>query len=137
MSTIMILFSCYIATTCFAMVFGSPRRALPYSGFCGTLGYAVYLLATTWHVGPAASVFVAASVVGIAAELLARALKMPATVFITGGIVPLVPGANAYLAMFHFAQGDYHAALLSVSAVVYVACAISAGLAIGTILRRR
>lgn len=131
------LAACYLATTCFAVVFSSPKRSLPYSGLCGTLGYAVYLITLEMNFGLAAAVFVAASVIGIVAELLARALRMPATVFITAGIVPLVPGASAYLAMLHFSQGDYQAALLSASTVAYVACAISAGLAIGTILRRR
>ncbi|MDP3486511.1 MAG: threonine/serine exporter family protein [Bacillota bacterium] len=137
MKIIISLAACFVATTCFAVVFSSPKKALPYSGLCGTLGYAVYLLSLELKFGLAAAVFLAASVIGIAAELLARKLRMPATVFITAGIVPLVPGASAYLAMLHFSQGDYPAALLAASTVAYVACAISAGLAIGTILRRR
>lgn len=137
MKIMLLLVACYLATTCFAVVFGSPKKALPYSGLCGALGYALYLVALELSIGLAAAVFIAASIIGITAELLARALRMPATVFITAGIVPLVPGANAYLAMLHFSQGDYQTSLVAASSVVYVACAISAGLAIGTILRRR
>lgn len=137
MMLVLRLLACFVATVCFAVVFGAPRKSLPLCGFVGTAGYLVYELAQSLGAGIAASVFFAATVVGISSEIMARLTRRPATVYITAGIFPLVPGASAYLGMLLFSQGKYHDALMAVSTVVYVACAISAGLAIGTLLRRR
>jgi len=137
MSALWLLGACYVGTVCFALIFGAPPRSLPLCGLIGALGYGAFLLVQKGGVGTSVSVFVAAAVVGITSELFARASKLPATVYITAGILPLVPGASAYLSMLLFSQGNYREALVAGSNVLHIAVAISAGLAISTALRKK
>ena len=137
MNTLLLLTACFIGTLSFALIFKAPKRSLPLCGLIGALGYGVFLMVQSLGARPAAAVFFAASVVGLASELLARASKYPATVYIIAGIIPLVPGATAYLSMLYFAQGNYREALVAMSSVAHMTIAISAGLAVGTILRRK
>jgi uncharacterized membrane protein YjjB (DUF3815 family) len=135
--TVLLLLACFVATSCFAMLFSIPRRAVPYCGLLGAFAYLVVLAASHYGAGPVAAVFLGSLIVGTLSETLARLLKMPAIVFTTAGIIPLAPGARAYYTMYYFSLGDYTQALANASMVLYVASAISAGLAIGSILRRR
>ena len=137
MKIVSLLVVCFLATSCFAMLFAAPRRSVPYCGLTGVLAYATFLGATHYGSGTVAAVFLGSALVGLTSETLARIQKMPALVFTTAGIVPLVPGANAYYTMYYFSQGNYALALNNVSVVLYAASAISAGLAIGSLLRRR
>ncbi|MDP3058589.1 MAG: threonine/serine exporter family protein [bacterium] len=127
----------FVATASFALVLGVPKRALVFCASIGTLGYIVSKLAIFLGISATGGVFLAASTVGVISEVLARSLKMPATVFITAGIIPLAPGAMAYYAMLYFSKGAHLEALSATLGVVYIASAISAGLILGTLLRRR
>jgi uncharacterized membrane protein YjjB (DUF3815 family) len=136
-NTLLLLAACFIGTLSFALIFRAPPRSLIFCGLIGALGYGVFLSLRYGDVVSAAAVFFAASAVGLGSELLARATKLPATVYIIAGIIPLVPGASAYLGMLYFAQGNYREALLALSSVAHMSIAISAGLAVGTVLRRK
>lgn len=137
MNTSLLLAACFIGTLSFALIFRAPPRSLVFCGLIGALGYGVFLSLQYAGVVSAAAVFFAASVVGLGSELLARASKLPATVYIIAGIIPLVPGASAYLGMLYFAQGNYREALVAMSSVAHMSIAISAGLAVGTVLRKK
>ncbi|MBT9133579.1 MAG: hypothetical protein DDT39_00640 [Firmicutes bacterium] len=137
MNTLLLLTACFVGTLSFALIFRAPPRSLFWCGLIGALGYGVLLILQNVGAGSAAAVFFAASVVGLASELLARASKIPATVYIIAGIIPLVPGAAAYFSMLYFAQGNYREALVALSSVAHMSIAISAGLAVGTVLRRK
>lgn len=136
MSTLLALTTCFVATTSFIMLFDAPRRAVIYCGITGTIAYGAYLAAQSYGLGPVVAAFLGSTLTGAVSEYLARRQRMPAIVFITAGIIPLVPGASAYYAMYHFSLGAYQQAVLHASMVLYIASAISAGLAVGAVLRR-
>jgi len=75
-------------------------------------------------------------VVGLTGELFARLLREPATVFITSGIVPLVPGAVSFAAMQSFVVGDYLGGVSLAAQALLAAGAIAAGLAFASPLVR-
>ena len=53
------------------------------------------------------AVFHSSHCVAVLSELLARWHHQPVIVFLTPGIIPLVPGSTAYLTMLAFVQQDY------------------------------
>lgn len=137
MTAIRLLAACFIATACFSMLFDAPRRSVVFCALTGTISYGAFLLAQTYGAGTVVAVFLGSTLTGAVSEYLARKRKMPAIVFITAGIIPLVPGASAYYAMYNFSLAAYPEAVFFASQVLYVSSAISAGLAFGAVLRRR
>lgn len=137
MSYAVILLACFVATASFSMLFDAPRRSVFFCGLTGTMAYGVFLLVQAFGSGTVAAAFFGSTLTGAVSEFLARRLRLPAIVFITAGIIPLVPGASAYYGMYYFSLGAYQEAVVHASMVLYVASAISAGLAFGSVLRRR
>ena len=82
------------------------RRCLWVAAVGGMLTWGVYLAVDAWlHVEFLSCLAAAAFAVTIS-ELLARKLKLPATMFITPAIIPLVPGGTLYYAMSFAVHGD-------------------------------
>lgn len=72
----------------------------------GAISWWVYLLAEPLG-SETARFFTATIVVSVLAEVLARVLKAPATIFLIIGIIPLVPGGGLYYTMDYLINGDY------------------------------
>ena len=72
----------------------------------GAVSWGVYLLAEPLG-SDAARCFVATIVVSSLAELLARLLKAPATIFLVIGIIPLVPGGGLYYTMDYLLNKNF------------------------------
>ena len=72
----------------------------------GAVSWLVYLL-TDFLPAEAARYFLATIAVSILAEILARVLKAPATIFLVIGIIPLVPGGGLYYTMDYLISGNF------------------------------
>lgn len=133
------------ASLAWSVLFQVPRARLVLSGLVGGMGWMAWLAAEAlgWQI--VGRTLFGALVIGLCGEILARILKEPATVFLTSGIVPLVPGATTFAAMQSFVVGDYLQGLSLTTEALLAAGAIAAGLAIATpvvremfiLLRRR
>lgn len=115
----------FIATMCFCILFRCPKRAIPYAGFCGMLAWAFYLLTLSAYESTVGATFAGALAASIASQLIARAKKMPITVTLLPGIIPLVPGAGMYFTMISLLQGDYSKAVYKGTETMLVAVAIA------------
>lgn len=98
--------ACFGATIFYCIIMQLPKKALWISSLSSALTYIVYrvifLSITSEYVGYlAASCFAALS-----AEILARACKMPATIFIFPAVIPLVPGLGLYRTMLCLVRSD-------------------------------
>lgn len=116
-----------LASISFSIIFNVRGRSILLSGLCGGLGYFCYLL-----IGPGnySALFYAGMVITFAAELIARATKTPATLFLVGGLLPLVPGGEMFkmflaliegkqtLAMSRFANTLLQAGALAIGTVI-------------------
>lgn len=125
-----------IASVAFGVIFQvQPSRVL-LCGLVGGLGWLAWLSAGAlgWQI--VGRTLFGALTVGFAGEVLARLLREPATLFLTSGIVPLVPGATTFAAMQAFVIGDYLEGLSLTTEALLAAGAIAAGLAIATPLTR-
>ena len=86
-----------------------PRNLLLHACIPGVIGWLLYKF-IYWQNGNLILASFCGSVsVGLMAELLARLLKKPATIFVIPGFIPMVPGREAYLTMLYVVKGQYTA----------------------------
>ncbi len=86
----------FAGSFCAGYLFNIRVRKLIWAGLSGMAGWMVYILVLAMTGQSFFSVFAGAVAVGVFSEIMARVLKMPATVFSIPGIFPLVPGIAAY-----------------------------------------
>ncbi|MCR5663583.1 MAG: threonine/serine exporter family protein [Oscillospiraceae bacterium] len=129
------LLTAFVSTLGFTMVFGLRRRYIFASSLGGLLTWGVYLLADLWRGHLFLSCLLAAAFAVIYAEVLARRLKTPATLFVVPAILPLVPGSALYYTMSSIVHGDIAAAKSYGSQTLTIALAIAAGISVVMALR--
>ena len=126
----------FFATIGFAVYFYAPLNSIIATGFAGGLSWLVYYLVLNASNNKIVGTFLAAFLVGVFGEILAIKLKKPATVFITPGIVSLVPGAGMYYTMLYLVQKDYIKAAISGTETFFMAAAIAIGIITSSIFSR-
>lgn len=117
----------FVSTIAFAHLFHVPRAQFLRCGAVGGLGWAMFLL-TKDHLGEVGGMFLAATVVAVSSEMLARKWKQPVVIFLIPGVIPLVPGGKAYLTMLSFLQNEYLAGVELLVSTVFLAGAVAAGI---------
>lgn len=125
-----------IATMAFAVLYQIPRKAIVPVGLLGGAGYLFQLAAMRYGMTEVIASFVASLSVCLLSEGLARRLRMPVTVFAVPGIVVLVPGIDAYMAMKAFVQNHQVQGLALLSQTALIAGALASGLVISGVLFR-
>ncbi|MEG1411716.1 MAG: threonine/serine exporter family protein [Romboutsia sp.] len=126
----------FLATIGFSVFLNAPKSTLIPCGFAGGLGWTVYYYLLNITSNDPLSNFIAAILVSLISEILARKLKQPAIVFVIPGIIPLVPGLGMYNTMLYLVQGDYTNAISKGANVLFVGGSISLGVLIITALAR-
>ena len=124
----------FVGTIGFSIIFNVPRRELLFCGIGGALGW---LLFTTLEDSPFIGVLLGAMVVTCVSRILSVRRKMPATLYIIPGIIPLVPGVGIYFTMFFIVTGEHYEALLRGVQTLGMAGVIALGLLIVLSLPRR
>ncbi|TCP57678.1 uncharacterized membrane protein YjjB (DUF3815 family) [Tumebacillus sp. BK434] len=126
----------FSATVCYAVLYQIPKKALLLVGFVGFSGWLMQYFIRQLTDSPVFAALLGGFLVGALSEKLARRMRMPVTVFVVGGIVPLVPGSSAMATMREFVMGDYLEGLSRGTLTLLIASAISAGLVLaGSLLR--
>lgn len=101
---------CFAATWFFALIMNSPRNVLFHSSIIASAGYTVYSLCI--ETGKIKlGFFLGTLIIVFSGEILARLIKMPATIFIFPALIPMVPGLGLYQTMLAFVQDDIFGAL--------------------------
>lgn len=97
---------CVPAAVFFAFLFRVPRRAIAVSAILGGLGYLIYDISAPLLNSAMAGYFFGTLFMAVCSEILARIMKMPATVFVITAIIPLVPGVGLYNTMMYLIEGQ-------------------------------
>ena len=129
------LVTAFLASYGFSMVFGLRRRFLLPAGLGGLLCWGLYLGMGTLAHSEFLSCLIASAFAVIYAEVLARSLKTPATLFVVPAILPLVPGGSLYYTMENAVHGRMEAARSFGQQTLVVALAIAAGISFVVALR--
>lgn len=82
------ILAAFISSTCFAYIFGSPKKELLFAGFAGLIGWIV--LETS------GAIFLASATVSIFSILASKKRKAISSIYLIAGIIPYVPGAGIY-----------------------------------------
>ena len=117
-------------TLSFAILFGCPKKSLPFCGLVGAVGWFVYELAVLLGMDAAAASLLAVIPLTLLTRVFAIVLKMPVTVFLLSGIFPLVPGAGIYYCAYYFIQGNNALALSHGISTFKVAVALAVGISL-------
>ena len=111
----------------FAVLFHAPRKEWIWCGFTGMAGWAAYWLLVQLEQGVVTASLVAAVVLALLSRILAVVRRCPMTVFIMGGIFPLVPGAGIYYTVYYFIMGQEELCLAKGVETLKIATAIAIG----------
>jgi len=99
--------SAALGSLSFAMFFGVRSRKLWFSLLGGALNWGLYLLAMKKMGLPETLAYALGAAAGtLYAEILARIVKTPVTVFVITSVIPMVPGGPLYYTMLGLLQGD-------------------------------
>lgn len=101
------------------------------ASFGGLLGWGIYLLCKHGgQQGIFVSCLIASICVSVYAEVLARVLKAPATVFLIPGAIPLIPGRNLYYAMSSAVSNEWSLARMHSVQMIQFALGIAIGISL-------
>jgi uncharacterized membrane protein YjjB (DUF3815 family) len=126
------LVAAMLLTLFFAMLLQSQRRTLALVTLNSGIGWTVYgSLTYTAHVSAIVATGVAAGVVGLFGQLMARYRYASALPYVTAALGPLMPGSALYLGMLSFAQGHSSSGLVSISRAAAIAMALAIGVNLG------
>lgn len=124
------LISCGVAAAAFSVLLHQPWRTIPVSSVIAVAGYALFLLLEKTTL----AYFLATLFIGICCEICARVMKRTATLFVTGAIVPLVPGVGLYNTMLYVVAGDYGNAVHTGAATVLGLCGIALAITMSSVI---
>lgn len=114
------------------MLYRIPRSLLFYGSVNGTAAWLTMYALIQGGANIVSACFFGSVVAGALAELLARILKKPATIFIVPGFIPLVPGREAFTTMRHLVEGQYNQAISMGTQTMLMGGAIAFGIFLST-----
>lgn len=118
-----------LGTVAFAILYNIPRKYYIYCASIGAAGWLLYrVMVMLAGAGVFEATFLATALVVLLSRFVAVAEHCPATVFVTAGIFPLVPGAGIYWACYYlvtsqFDQAGVHA-LSALQAIIGIVLGI-------------
>lgn len=118
-----------LGTVAFAIVFNIPKKYYLYCAPVGAAGWVLYRVMTEMAgSGDFEATFLATALVVLLSRFIAVADHCPATVFITAGIFPLVPGAGIYWTAYYLVTNQFTEAVASGFSALQVIIGIVLGI---------
>lgn len=136
MSLLLQIIGVIIGVGASAVTFRIPYAAIMGSAMAGLIGWEVSQALSIYGVQSLYCATLGALCISLTAELLARAKRMPAIVFVVTGILPLVPGTKTYKAMLCLVQGAHEQAAVHSMDALLVAGGIAIGMLMGSAIDR-
>jgi uncharacterized membrane protein YjjB (DUF3815 family) len=130
------LFTSFIATGAFGILFNAPKQTLIKCGFIGMGGWIIYYLLENNNHNAVMATVTAAFFVGVISHVLAKVYKTPVIIYSVAGIIPLVPGGLAYDAMRNFVENNYNEALNLAAQAFMLSGAIAFGLVLSEVMNQ-
>jgi len=135
---ILSMFLSSIAVMGFSIIFNVPRKEIIFCGLTGVAGWVVFtLVSNNLTESIIAATFFATITVTIFARILSNARKMPSTIYMIPGIIPLVPGLRIYFTMLYAVTGEFSNAAHAGATALSIAGVIAVGLLVVLSLPRK
>ena len=122
----------FVVSLAFAIFFNVPKKSLISCGLVGAVGWLAYVL-TNLVSDVVVGSFVGALCVGLLSTNASKRLRMPATIFIYTGMIPLVPGYGMYNTMQNIVTKNYNIALKVGLETLLQAGAIAMGILLASV----
>lgn len=120
-----------VATVGFSIIFNVPRREIVFCGMTGALVWLTFVVITHFFPeGTVAATFFGAVTATTLGRFLSAIRKMPSSVYMIPGIIPLVPGVAIYRTMFYVVTGEH---MLAVTQGVY-ALSLAGVISVGALI---
>lgn len=123
----------FIITFAFAIFFNAPKKSLIECSLIGSVAWIVYIWGLHLTGDVVLGTLIAAILVGLLAGYSSKRLKMPATVFIYTGIIPLIPGYGLYYTMHHLVTKHYELGARTGVDTLLQAGAIAVGILVASV----
>ena len=123
----------FVVSLSFAIFFNAPRKSLFSCGIIGAIGWLVHVVTNLLLVDVVVSSLLGAVSVGVLSTNASRILKLPATIFIYTGMVPLVPGYGMYNTMQNIVTKNYGVASKVGIETILQAGAIAMGILLASV----
>lgn len=114
----------------FGLVFSIPKKALLVAGLNGGIGWIIYKLTLNFSGSIYFATFLSSLLIASIAEIQARRLRYPASIFNIPGIINLCPGESIYNTMSNFINGNSDIAI----GYFYRAVVLAGSIAFGVLL---
>lgn len=101
---------CFMASLFYAMIMNAPRKTIIHSSLIASVGYLVYIFFVNSGYDKL-GFFMGTTVIAFWGEINARRFKMPATIFIFPGVIPIVPGFGLYQTVLALVENNIQSAL--------------------------
>lgn len=133
MASIFQIFLAAVIALCFAVVFNVHGHKLPIAAIGGAFAWTVYLSVRALTSSIFIGIFAASGLTALLAELLARQMRAPVTVFLVPTLLPLFPGGDLYYAAAALVRND-GSFIDAASLVLKEAGSIAAGIIVAATL---
>lgn len=94
------LIGAFFAGAALSVAFQIPKKYFVSAGLTAAIGWATYLITTALGWNMIWANYTATLFIAFTAQLLARKKRVPATMFLIPGIIPIVPGGGMYRIIF-------------------------------------
>ncbi len=127
---------CSVAVCAFCFLGRTPKRTVIASSLMSGGAYVVYRLVNVGTDREVFAYFIATLFIALLSEVFARIFKMPSTIFIFPGIIPLVPGVGLYNSMLCLVRDEHQNFAVTAVNTIFIAGAIAIAVAIVHITAR-
>lgn len=114
----------------YCLLINVKRNKIVYGCLGGVVSTFLYCVCVEAGLTPLLQNLIPAAVVTLYAEVLARVVKAPATVFLIPSIIPLVPGGRLYYTMRAIVDGDADSAKIYAMETIVIALGIAVGIVV-------
>ena len=126
----------FCACVGFGLAFNIHGKGILICGAGAALGWLVYLVALHTLGNDLLAAFVAAMVISLFSEIMARIRRCPVTGYLQVALLPLVPGAGIYDSMRYCVAGEMDLFLSKLVHTIGMAAALSVGaMLVSTLVR--
>ena len=126
----------FCACVGFGLAFNIHGKGILICGAGAALGWLVYLVALHTLGNDLLAAFVAAMVISLFSEIMARIRRCPVTGYLQVALLPLVPGAGIYDSMRYCVGGEMDLFLAKLVHTIGMAAALSVGaMLVSTLVR--
>jgi uncharacterized membrane protein YjjB (DUF3815 family) len=126
----------FLGVAAFAVLFRVPVKSVVPAGLAGATSWGIYSALLETGMSRFAAGFASAATLSALAEWGAKRLRIPVSILVVPGIIPLVPGADAYFAVLAFVQGQDQEGLRIAVQTMLAALSVAAGIVTASTLVR-